>query len=355
MTTARVRDLTTRRAFFASVVVALALLTVSCSDGEQPAAPSTSPTSQVDDSTTTTSSTDSSTSTSQSQARQPDRITDRLRQGALLGLSTGLTRAERAPRFEMLESVSGRMYDIGHVFHSWDTAIPTDDALMHLADGRTLMISWNGTDTIEISNGVHDEWIRSQARSVRDLGEPVLLRWLWEMDGRRRIAWVHSGPDYVNAWNRVRDIFDEEGATNAEFVWCPNEALFWDGGDPSPWYPGDDRVDWLCADGYNWGVSADSAEWLGLEAIFGDFYDWAVGRGLPILIGESGVGEAEPGAKAQWILDIPRVLETRFPEIDAFVYFDKDFTFQGHRDWRVDTSPETLDAWVQISRDPWFN
>ena len=52
--------------------------------------------------------------------------------GALLGLSTGLSRAERAPRFRTLEADAGRQFDIGHVFHAWDAAIPTEDDLMHL-------------------------------------------------------------------------------------------------------------------------------------------------------------------------------------------------------------------------------
>lgn len=276
-------------------------------------------------------------------------------EGALLGFSTGLSKKERAPRFRQLESDAGRAYDIGHVFHAWDKAIPTDDDLMHLDEDRLLMISWNGTDTKEIAAGVHDDWIRSQAEAVRSLEDPLLMRWLWEMDGNRRRAWVHSGPDYVNAWLHIREIFDEVGATNAQFVWCPNEFLFWDDGDPDPWYPGDENVDWLCADGYNWATTIDSPEWVSLDDIFGDFVEWAAPRNLPIMIGETGSGEAEPGAKAAWLRELPEILRTELPEIDAVVYFDKDFTGFGHQDWRVDTSEESYEAWIEMSNDPWLN
>lgn len=275
-------------------------------------------------------------------------------EGALLGISTGLSRAERAPRFRQLEADAGRQYDIGHVFHAWDKAIPTDDDLMHLDEDRLLMISWNGTDTREIAAGQHDDWIRQQAEAVRDLDDPLLLRWLWEMDGNRRRAWVHSGEDYVAAWKHIRAIFDEVGADNAQFVWCPNEFLFWDG-NPDEWYPGDDHVDWLCADGYNWAESVDAPEWVSLDEIFGDFVTWAAPRGKPIMIGETGAGEAEDGAKAAWLRELPRLLERELPEIDAVVYFDKDFTEFGHRDWRVDTSEQTYEAWIEISNDPWLN
>ena len=278
-------------------------------------------------------------------------------EGALLGVSTGLSRAERAPRFAQLESDAGRQLDIGHVFHSWDTAIPTVDDLLHIEEGRTLMISWNGTDTREISSGLHDDWIRTQATAVRDLEDPVLLRWLWEMDGNRRRDWVYSGADYVAAWNQVRSVFDEVGADNAQFVWCPNEFLFWDDSteNPDDWYPGDENVDWLCADGYNWPTSVDSPEWITIDAIFEDFVEWSAPRNLPIIIGETGSAEAEPGAKADWLRSVPELLRDELPEVDAVVYFDKDFREFGHNDWRVDTSQETYDAWVELANHPYFN
>lgn len=277
--------------------------------------------------------------------------------GVLLGISTGLSTREREPRFNFLEQSADREFDIGHVFHSWGQAIPRVDDLIHLNEGRILMISWNGTDTIQIQNGVHDDWIRQQATAVRDLEQPVMLRWLWEMDGNRRIGTVHSGPDFVAAWNHVRGIFNEVGADNAEFVWCPNTFLFWNGGDPSPWYPGDDNVDWLCADGYNWGSSTTSADWMSFTEIFEDFHAWAAPRGLPIVIAETGSNEADndPNARAEWLRDVPNSLRNDLPAIDAVIYFDKDFRFQGHPDWRLDTTPQAFEAWNDIAVDPYLN
>lgn len=329
------------------------LMAGSCTgaSGNSPAS-SVSPTT----STTTSSAPSTSSSSTATTSAPPGRSAiDADLDGALLGVSTGLNTAERAPRVRQLEADAGRQFDIGHVFHAWDKAIPTTDDLMHLEDGRLLMISWNGTDTKEIAAGQHDAWIRSQAEAVRDLEDPLLLRWLWEMDGNRRRAWVHSGPDYVAAWLHIRGIFDEVGADNAAFVWCPNEFLFWEGGTPQEWYPGDANVDWLCADGYNWGTSSTAEDWVTIDAIFEDFVTWAAPRDLPIMIGESGVGEAEPGAKAAWLRSIPELLRTELPEVDAFVYFDKDFTEFGHRDWRVDTSADAYEAWIDIANDPWLN
>ncbi len=344
-----------------SIALALAVLVSACSSSStttadsSPASTSTSTEAAVTTSTTAEAIT---TSTAADPASSPIKVTDIGAdfEGALMGVSTGLSRAERAPRFRQLEADAGRQFDIGHVFHAWDKAIPTEDDLMHLEDGRLLMISWNGTDTIEIHQGLHDAWITQQAEAVRDLEEPLLLRWLWEMDGRRRIEWVHSPEDFVAAWRHVRAIFQQVGATNAHFVWCPNEALFWDGGEPDPWYPGDDQVEWLCADGYNWADSVDSPEWIALDDIFRDFVEWAAPRGKPIMIGEVGSNEdPDPAHKAAWLDAVPGLLRDELTEVDAFVYFDKDFTSLDGPDWRVDTTPESYAAWNRMVNDPWLN
>ena len=277
-------------------------------------------------------------------------------EGSLLGVATGPYADERIPRFNQLEADAGRQLDIGHVFHAWDRAIPTEDDLFHIDEGRILMISWNGTDTLEIQSGLHDEWITQQATAVRDLGEPVLLRWLWEMDGQRRISWVHSPEDFVGAWLHIRSIFDEVGATNADFVWCPNAHLFWEGGgDPDAWYPGDEHVDWLCADGYNWEDTTASPGWVSLDQIFSDFVEWAAPRNLPIMLGETGSNEGEAGAKAAWFASLPDILQNDLPEVDAVVYFDVDFRANGHPNWRVDTTQESYEAWVEFAQNPWLN
>lgn len=350
------------RNFGVTLVALSGLLLAACTDSTTATAPTTSTTTsppatvEVTNDETTSSSVAAPATTPEVEATpHPLDMIDADFDGALLGFSTELNTADRAPRFRQLEADAGRQYDIGHVFHAWDKPIPTVDDLMHLDDGRILMISWNGTDTKEIASGVHDDWIRTQAQAVMDLEQPLLLRWLWEMDGRRKIELVHSGPDYVAAWIHVRSIFDEVGATNAQFVWCPNEFLFWDDGDPEPWYPGDEHVDWLCADGYNWATSTTAAEWVQADHIFEDFVAWAAPRNKPIIIGETGSNEAEEGAKAQWLRDLPGVLESELPEIDAVVYFDKDFTGFGSPDWRVDTTESSYQGWIDMSNDPYFN
>jgi len=341
-------------------VALLALCISACTSESSPAettSDSTTTSIQGDEAATEPLDSPSTTATGVIEELHPLDTFDAAFEGALLGVvPAGVQPSDRMPRLAQLEADAGRTFDIGHVFHSWDKAIPTVEDLAHIEKGRVLMISWNGTDTREIAGGVHDEWIRSQAAGVRDLDTPVMLRWLWEMDGNRRRAWVYSGADYIAAWNHIRAIFVEEGATNAQFVWCPNEFLF-EEPNPEEWYPGDDNVDWLCADGYNWPDSTQDERWRSLDEIFGAFLEWAEPRDLPIILGETGSNEAldVPGAKGAWLRALPKILQTQHPEVDAIIYFDKDFRDAGHADWRLDTSDSAYDARLAITADPYFN
>ena len=55
---------------------------------------------------------------------------------------------------------------------------------------------------------------------------------------------------YVAAWDHIRAIFTAVGATNVSWVWCPTGIGFEDGR-AKPYYPGDNEVDWVCADVYS--------------------------------------------------------------------------------------------------------
>ena len=67
-------------------------------------------------------------------------------------------------------------------------------------------------------------------------------------EAKFRAAWIHT-------WT----LFQQEGATNVEWVWCPNNGNYPYKG----FYPGDRYVDWVGVDGYNW----TRAPWLSFAQI----------------------------------------------------------------------------------------
>jgi hypothetical protein len=144
--------------------------------------------------------------------------------------------------------------------------------------------------------------------------------------------------------------FREEGADNVRWVWCPNASAFEDG-EAQEFYPGDDFVDWTCADGYNWAPGRAGDQWESFKEIFGGFYAWATLHNKPIMVGEFGVQERKPGEKAQWITEAREAIKTDFPQLRALVYFSSNADY----DWRLTTSDSALEAFRQMAHDPWFN
>ncbi len=250
---------------------------------------------------------------------------------------------------------------VGHFFYPWasDPLVGGREAAV-LEQGGVPLVSWNDADNQRIASGADDARIRRAARRFADLDGPVMLRWGWEMDADSGDGGTGTsgGPrDYIGAWRRIHQAFRDEGADNVEFVWCPNAYAFTEEADRSPteYYPGDEYVDWLCADGYNW--YPERGGWTSFRSIFRDFYDWASTRSKPIMIAEFGSFEdpADPGRRAAWIDDLAVTVKCDMPEVRALVYFEELKRERGKvRDWRIATSREAATAWKRLAADQHF-
>lgn len=201
-----------------------------------------------------------------------------------------------------------------------------------------------------IINGQHDEFIRQWATQAREWGHPFFLRFNWEMNGwwfpwNEGVNGNRPG-EYILAWRHVHDLFTEVGAQNVTWVWCPNVI------NPKTiplvsLYPGDEYVDWLCMDGYNFGTHpSDPDRWRSFGVLFRETY--AALQDLsptkPIMIAETASTE-EGGSKASWIWnafahDLPEL----FPEIKAVVWFN--WNIHG-MDWVIESSPSSQEAFVR--------
>ena len=164
---------------------------------------------------------------------------------------------------------------------------------------------------------------------------------------------------YISAWRRIRGVFAEEDTQNAIFVWCADAADFANG-TADAWYPGDDAVDWICADGYNpRNPERPESVAVGFEDLFTPFHAWASGRDKPMMVGRYGTVEDGPGVKAAWVDAARNALQGNLSGIDAVVY---DSTVApsaaadgASDDRRMDTSDESMAAFAAMGADPWFN
>ena len=245
----------------------------------------------------------------------------------------------------------GRKPVVIHWYRNWDEDLIVPRDVQTVADHAAVpLVTWEpyGHPLRSISGGSYDGYIHAAARQLAAVGNPVFVRFGHEMNG----GWFSWGlgnggntaGDYVRAWRHVVRIFRSEGATNARFVWCPNTGKF------DSLYPGDDYVDWLCLDGYNWGAKWDT--WDSWDDVFRSSYnDITHLSGKPLMIAETGVNE-EGGDKAGWIRDsFSAVTMIRYPRLRAVLLFNHD---QDGAVWRIDSSTSALRAYRQALSDPIF-
>jgi beta-mannanase len=187
-----------------------------------------------------------------------------------------------------------------------------------------------------VLGGVMDDQVRQVARAVRASSPQIaLIRWGHEMELSGLYPWAANRPDlYRAAYRRVVSLFEEEGASNARFVWSPAGEASADA-----YFPGDDVVDYI-----------------GLTVLGDANWDWAFGLPpqsfaqllapryrrvehfrKPIIIAELGVS-GPPERQAAWVVNAARALE-QFPRVRALVYFDEKNPdvkgLQIRPDWRI--------------------
>ena len=250
------------------------------------------------------------------------------------------------------------------LYQNWESDSAFDpDMLDAVADrGATPIVTWaprdpnRGRNQFEyslqkIAGGRYDAYIRGWARGAAAWERPLYLRFAHEMNTDFYPWGVgvngNTGADYVAAWRHIHDIFVQEGAGNVRWVWSPLADTPTGREELEQMYPGDDYVDWLALDGYNWGTEGLAlAEWRTVSEIFGPFYDELVGvSDKPVMIAETASAEAG-GSKADWIKEgLLEDVPSRLPQVRAVVWFSSNKLM----DWRVNSSPESLEAYSKVA------
>ncbi|HEU5431821.1 MAG TPA: glycosyl hydrolase [Thermomicrobiales bacterium] len=203
----------------------------------------------------------------------------------------------------------------------------------------------------KIHNGAYDDYIDQWAKGLKNWGGAVLLRFAHEMNGNW-YPWAvadntndNTAEDYVAAWQHVHNRFQNAKAGNVRWVWAPN--VKYAGSAPlADLYPGDDYVDLIGMDGYNWGSSRRSSKWRSLANVFGPTYDelTAAHPNKPIIIAETGCPGQRPD-KAEWIRKgFLSAVPNQFPLLQAVTYFDA----KTDRDWRASTSRDVRKAFSAV-------
>lgn len=208
---------------------------------------------------------------------------------------------------------------------------------------------------IDMLNGEYDQYLMDWAKGLKDLGEPVFLRFGNEMNGdwAQWCSWFYGlDPDlFIMAWARLHTIFEYVGADNVQFVWNPHDRTYpdYDWQSPYLYYPGDDMVDWIGMTAYNNGVTRPTEFWRDFEECYSDLYDDYMRRfsSKPFMITEFACNEIG-GNKAEWIETGLPSLFNNYPNIWMAVWWngiDETWIYD------IDSTEESLSAFKNVLKD----
>lgn len=268
---------------------------------------------------------------------------------------------------QVFERVSEAYCAIASFYWSWGLGHPGEAARgvrTILAAGRLALLTWEpwrlppaGADPAtwpgnhryrprHIAEGAFDDDIDEWARALASVGDTVLLRPMHEMNGNWYpwcgTANANTPRDFIDAWRRLHGRFRAAGATRVQWVWCPYARSVPD--EPhnaiERYFPGEEFVDWMAIDGYNWGDARPWSRWQEFREIFDAPYRTLTRLGSrPILIAELGCNESG-GDKSAWMTRAWADLLAHFPRVRGAVWFDT----AKECDWRVTSSTESLNA-----------
>jgi hypothetical protein len=274
-----------------------------------------------------------------------------------------------------LERAIGEHLRAVRVFASWDTDFPdandtwlrsTDHLLVYSikprrADGQ--IIPWASIAASSPGSQLYSE-METWADHLRAHGDPIYVILHHEPEAASNAAYGEPA-DFVAAWRTFVSVVRERGATNVRFLWTMTDYSFTvDSTDrryAPAWYPGDDVVDGIGADSYNWYRCRGHDEgWRSLQEMIDPFRQFgALHPGKELWLPEVGSVEdpAVPGRKAQWIADASVLLEQPgWGQFRGLLYFhhEHDNTQHPACDWWVDSSPSSIAAFATMGADAYF-
>lgn len=272
--------------------------------------------------------------------------------------------------FADVETQVGVTFNWYSTFMSFDSSVARHPEITVAAKLHGIVIAFapattRGLNFADILAAKYDAFLTTWFTYLAALPNKVVIRWAWEMNG----SWMQYSPvytgqassnctsveQYIEVWRYVVSLQRKTGGTNIRWFFCANQAD--SSGCPrlESFYPGSDYVDIVGYDSYNSlnGIWMSPLRTLaGYPNMTGQRTAYArVSKLHPtaeIWVGE--LGCVEPGDP----MDHPPIATGRskpafwkqffavtgLPRLSTVLFFDS----HGTRDWRFDTSPESLAA-----------
>ena len=271
-----------------------------------------------------------------------------------------------------LEDQLDRQLDFVRVFELWNSPFPTAFHDTVVDSDRTMLlsvraknlngtyVSWRSIADAQPGSAIHTQMVAWIER-VRDIGEPVWFTFNHEPEVVENIA-NGVDDDFIDAWRRVITEFRDRGVTNVEFVWIMTDYSFEvpssDRRHAAHWYPGDEYVDHIAADAYNWSSCRSGQEipWEGLASIITPLRDFGAQHPDKGLMLAEWASTIQGGDKAAWIAAAADLFkQPGWEQFIAVSYFHRIDNNYPNCNWPVTSSQSAVDALAAMGADPFYN
>jgi hypothetical protein len=264
------------------------------------------------------------------------------------------------------EATYGRKVTLYRAFKDWDEGISSNMiwardtghvpilSIKAAANGR--LMSFRSIADAQPGSAIHNK-ILDWGRQMKAYGAPMYVSFNHEPDTLISLG-SGAAADFVAAHRKLVQVWRSQGVTNARWTvilfaynfkrpasqpqYAPN------------YYPGDDVVDVLGVDAYNWYGCDPLAGWRDMSTLLSGFMDFArLHPTKKLIVAEYGSTEdpAQPGRKAQWIRDTAALFTQ--PGYEQFVGVTA-WRGTGHCGFDVTSSAAALDAFRAMGRHPMY-
>lgn len=247
---------------------------------------------------------------------------------------------------EKLETLVGKKADIQSFFVGWNDNFPTAIANNLKGSNRTLLIFWEqyGVTLDSINEGKSDVYIKNFAAAAKAYGGPIILAPMHEMNGNwdpwggydSNDKQINPPAKIINVWKRIHQAFKD--VPNVKFAWdvnnvsVPNIA----GNAIGVYYPGNEYVDYVGVDGFNFGDP-----WQSPAQVFDSAIKQLLIYKKPIYIFSTAA--IADSRKAAWIKDFGAQIKKY--NLAGWVWFNQDGS---DGNWLINSDTASLQAFKAI-------
>ncbi len=196
--------------------------------------------------------------------------------------------------------------------------------IWHPFEGRTPL---NGDSLLTaIRNGRFDSLFRPLARQLAAHAQPVFFSYE-PVTGKQQQQDLLQPALYREAWQYVKNLFDQEGAGKMVWVWTP-----WNPLSAEAYFPGSQNVDWLGVQVLDTSTVTNTTDRQGFYRLYQPWHRQKLFHyGLPVMITAAGT---RAGDKSTWWQAAEASMDTAFHEIHALlVAEDPHARLDGHFAW----------------------